>query len=139
MGLLVSLINLIIQLFKTLYIYRWIIIMIMTLILMKIYYPNLRGYIGELKVRIKLNKLNKKEYIVLNDIMINIEDRTHQIDHIVLSRYGIFVIEMKNYYGLIVGEDINDKWIQYLGKNKSYFKNPLYQNYGHIKSLERLL
>jgi len=46
---------------------------------------------------------------------------------------------MKNYYGLIRGTDHNDKWIQYLGKNKFYFKNPIHQNYGHVKALEELL
>ena len=37
--------------------------------------------------------------------MLEDENGTHQIDHIVISKYGIFVIEMKNYYGMIVGDD----------------------------------
>ena len=46
---------------------------------------------------------------------------------------------MKNYYGLIKGKDFDNKWCQYLGKNKRYFLNPIHQNYGHIKSLVSLL
>ena len=46
---------------------------------------------------------------------------------------------MKNYYGLIKGKDFDNKWCQYLGKNKRYFLNPIHQNYGHIKSLSNLL
>lgn len=64
---------------------------------------------------------------------------THQIDHLIISQFGIFVVEMKNYYGLILGEEHKDKWIQYLGKKKSYFLNPIHQNYGHVKALEELL
>ena len=71
--------------------------------------------------------------------MLEDENGTHQIDHIVVSKYGIFVIEMKNYYGLIIGDDYKDKWTQYLGKNKYNFKNPIHQNYGHIKALEKIL
>lgn len=71
--------------------------------------------------------------------MIKDENGTHQIDHLVLSQFGIFVIEMKNYYGLIKGKDFDNKWCQYLEKNKRYFLNPIHQNYGHIKSLSNLL
>lgn len=124
---------------KTLLTSPQVIIMLILVLLMKIYYPKFRGYMGEFWVKLELKKLPKEEYIVLNDIMLNIDNSTHQIDHIVLSKYGIFVIEMKNYYGLISGSEYKDKWTQYLGKNKFYFKNPIHQNYGHIKALSELL
>lgn len=44
-----------------------------------------------------------------------------------------------NYYGLILGSEYKTSWIQYLGKNKSYFKNPIHQNYGHVLVLEKVL
>lgn len=102
-------------------------------------YKKIRGFMGEFWVKTELNKLPKDKYIVLNNIMIRSSKGTHQIDHIVVSKYGIFVIEMKNYYGLITGDEYKDKWTQYLGKNKYYFNNPIHQNYGHIKALEELL
>ena len=108
-------------------------------IILEILYPKLRGLAGELRVKLKLNRLSKKEYIILNDIMLSDENGTHQIDHIVISRYGIFVIEMKNYYGLIIGDEYKNSWTQYLGKKKSDFKNPIHQNYGHTKVLEKIL
>lgn len=115
-------------------------IVLLTLcILSKIYYPKLRGIMGEFWVKLELKKLPKDKYIVLNDVMIKNESGTHQIDHIVLSNYGVFVIEMKNYYGLIRGKEYDNKWCQYLGKTKNYFVNPIHQNYGHIKSLSDLL
>lgn len=104
-------------------------------ILIKIYYPRFRGFMGEFWVKQELRKLPKDKYIVLNDIMLSDNNGTHQIDHLVISKFGIFVIEMKNYYGLIKGKEFDNKWCQYLGKIKNYFINPIHQNYGHIKSL----
>lgn len=113
--------------------------LIILCILLEVFYPKFRGYMGEFWVRKELEKLPKDEYILLNDIMIQDENGTHQIDHIVLSNYGLFVIEMKNYYGRIKGEEFNHKWCQYLGRNRYYFYNPIHQNYGHIESLSNLL
>ena len=103
------------------------------------YYPKFRGFMGEFWVKLELRKLPKDKYVVLNDIMLKDEKGTHQIDNLVLSVFGIFVIEMKNYYGLIKGREFDNKWCQYLGKTKNYFINPIHQNYGHIKSLSKLL
>ena len=114
-----------------------IIIFILCILIDKIY-PKFRGFMGEFWVKIELGKLPKNKYIIFSDILIKDEKGTHQIDHLVLSKFGIFVIEMKNYYGLIKGKEFDNKWCQYLGKNKSYFTNPIYQNFGHIKSLSNL-
>ncbi|MCX4249316.1 MAG: NERD domain-containing protein [Bacilli bacterium] len=114
-------------------------ILIVLCIILKIYYPKFRGFMGEFWVKLELGKLPKDKYIVLNDIMIKDERGTHQIDHLIVSSFGIFVIEMKNYYGLIKGKEYDNKWCQYLGKTKNYFLNPIHQNYGHIKSLSNLL
>ena len=63
-----------------------------------IFYKKIRGFMGEFWVKMELKKLPKNEYIVLNDIMIKSSKGTHQIDHIIISKFGIFVIEMKNYF-----------------------------------------
>ena len=115
----------------------WILLVLS--ILSTIFYKKFRGFMGEFWVKTELNKLPQDKYIVLNNVMIRSSKGSHQIDHIVISKYGIFVIEMKNYYGLITGDEYKDKWTQHLGKNKYYFNNPIHQNYGHIKALEELL
>lgn len=104
-----------------------------------VFYRKIIGFMGEFWVRFELNKLPRDKYIILNNIMIKTNNTTHQIDHIVISRFGIFVIETKNYGGLIVGDEYKNNWIQYLGKSKYYFNNPIHQNYGHIKALEEIL
>ena len=62
-----------------------------------------------------------------------------QIDHIILSPYGIFVLESKNYSGWIFGEEKQKQWTQVLYQKKYTFQNPLLQNYKHVKVLEKLL
>lgn len=116
-----------------------LLLLLIALILISIFYKQFRGFMGEFWVKMELNKLPKDKYIILNDIMIKLKNGTHQIDHIVISKYGIFVIEMKNFYGLITGSEFSSKWVQHLGKNKYYFNNPIHQNYGHIKALEEIL
>lgn len=64
---------------------------------------------------------------------------TTQIDHILLSPYGIFVIECKNYQGWIFGSERQKTWTQKFHKKSFKFQNPLHQNYKHLKVLEQLL
>lgn len=67
------------------------------------------------------------------------EGSTTQIDHLLLSPYGLFVIETKNYKGWIFGGERQKTWTQKLYKNSYKFQNPIHQNYKHIKVLEQLL
>ena len=111
------------QFFSGLITNPWFVTLLILSILADILYPKFRGFMGEFWVKQELKKLPMDKYIVLNDIMVKQNNSTHQIDHLISSQFGIFVIEMKNYYGLILGEEHKDKWIQYLGKKKSYFLN----------------
>ena len=104
-----------------------------------IFYKKFIGFMGEFGVKRELTKLPKSDYLTLNNLMLNTNNTTHQIDHVVLSKYGIFVIETKNYDGLITGDKYKDQWCQHFGNKKYYFNNPIHQNYGHIKALEETL
>lgn len=116
-----------------------VLIMIILCILMDVYYKKFIGMAGEFWVKKELKKLSD-EYLVINDIMIKTKDgSTHQIDHVVISKYGIFVIETKQYNGYIKGNDYDKRWLIKNGKKKIYVNNPLHQNYGHVKSLEEIL
>ena len=70
--------------------------------------PNRIGKSGERRVARKLDWLSE-EYIVLNDIMLPTQYGTTQIDHVVISPYGIFVIETKNYKGWIFGHENSEE------------------------------
>lgn len=113
-----------------------VLIMVILCILMKVYYKKFIGMAGEFWVKRELKKLSK-EYLVINDVIVKTKDNsTHQIDHIVISKYGIFVIETKQYNGYIRGNDYDKRWMIKSGKRKFCVNNPLHQNYGHVKSLE---
>ncbi|MCP5146347.1 MAG: NERD domain-containing protein [Gammaproteobacteria bacterium] len=100
-----------------------------------------KGYAGERKVARKLEKLLKRHdgARVFHDLVLQTPDGTTQIDHVVLSQNGIFVIETKNMSGWIFGGGMQRTWTQTIYKKKSQFQNPLHQNYKHVKALENLL
>ena len=64
---------------------------------------------------------------------------TTQIDHVIISRFGIFAVETKNYRGAIYGSEHDRTWTQAIGNKKIRFFNPLRQNYGHTRTLASLL
>ncbi len=99
------------------------------------------GRVGELNVAAVLDLLDKDKYIVLNDIMLQgVNGNTSQIDHVVVSKFGVFVIETKNYKGWIFGNDQNENWTQVLfDGEKKYFRNPVKQNSGHVRTLSHVL
>ena len=116
----------------------FIIVMILTIIVL-IFGKKIIGWFGEYWTKESLSKLPKDKYIILNDIFIEVNGRTHQIDHVVVSPYGIFSIETKQYNGYITGNKYDKKWIRYAGNKKYYYENPIRQNYGHVKGLSELL
>lgn len=112
------------------------------ILLTTVYRSKFKGDIGELVVAKFLNNLDKNSYRVIHDIKIENptnHTKTSQIDHLVVSKYGIFVVETKAYKGKIYGKEYSRNWSQYLGNKKYDFMNPILQNYGHIKALESIL
>lgn len=75
----------------------------------------------------------------IDNVIISTLTGTTQIDHVVVSIYGIFVIETKNMKGWIFGDPKSPKWTQMIYKKKSQFQNPLRQNYRHVKCLAEYL
>ena len=66
------------------------------------------GEYGERRIKKCLSSLPEEEYFVLNDLYLKNGAKTTQIDHIVVSIYGIFVIETKTYKGWIYGDTYKD-------------------------------
>ncbi len=99
-----------------------------------------KGETGERKMVQALSSLSDNEYIKLHNITIpDNQGGTTQIDHIVISKYGLFVIETKNYSGWILGNESQRKWTQVHFKQKNQFQNPLRQNYKHTATLNKYL
>lgn len=97
---------------------------------------------GELEVvHLLASKLSAKEYFLFNNLIVPSEVLgTTQIDHVVVSRYGIFVIENKDLNGWVYANDNHKKWTQTLNRRSKYtFQNPLIQNFAHISALKEQL
>lgn len=115
----------------------FIVVFVVGIIYLKIKMPVIKGKVGEKSVATILSFLPKDEYIVINDLMLQNGKYTTQIDHIVVSIYGIFVIETKNYKGWIFGNSYKDYWTQNIWGNKYSLYNPILQNKKHISFLLR--
>lgn len=83
--------------------------------------------------------ISRKEYQRFHNVIVPAEDGTTQIDHLLISRYGIFVVETKNMKGWIFGSENQATWTQSLYKRRHTFQNPLRQNYRHVMCLAEYL
>lgn len=102
--------------------------------------PWFKGFAGEMRVHISTKiHLNKAKYHVLRNVILPTADGTTQIDHIIVSPYGVFVIETKNMKGWIFGGPRQRTWTQKIFKYTKKFQNPLHQNDKHVKTLKSIL
>jgi hypothetical protein len=99
-----------------------------------------KGFVGEafgsLAHKIMLDKTIYRE---LNNVTIPTPDGTTQIDHVIVSKFGILVVEAKNMSGWIFGNEKSAEWTQSFPGGKFRFQNPLRQNYRHTKCLSEFL
>jgi len=114
--------------------YFWLLIFLIALL--RLFKPIIKGWFGEKTITLYLRTLPKDQYTVINDIILPTDNGTTQIDHIVVSVYGLFVIETKNYTGWIFGSEKSAQWTQSIYGKKNRFMNPLRQNYAHVKAIE---
>ncbi|WP_234286492.1 MULTISPECIES: nuclease-related domain-containing protein [Halomonadaceae] len=99
-----------------------------------------KGLFGEAFVKlIAWVRLPADEYRGIHNVTLATLDGTTQIDHVLVSRYGIFVIETKHMTGWIFGSEKQAQWTQKLYRKTFKFQNPLRQNFKHVKALEALL
>lgn len=115
--------------------------------------PRYKGKAGEARVVGALSQL-PEGYYQLSDVVFKTNHGTTQIDHIVVSKYGVFTIETKNYRGEIYGNDDREQWTQMIVTDVTYAKrwwktytyvtknhlyNPVKQSKGHAAQIKRLL
>lgn len=101
------------------------------------------GLIGEIRVsNILLKLLTEHDGYHFDDFCF--EDRngfSSEIDHILITKGGVFIIETKANKGRIYGSTLDKLWYC---RKKDYqddktFKNPIIQNQGHINHLRKML
>jgi hypothetical protein len=101
-------------------------------------------HIGEQIVNDVLNvSLSDNDYALLSNVTLPVLDTnnregTSQVDHILISSRGLFVIETKFYRGSIVGTADSKNWYQYTSFDNHTFQNPIRQNFSHLKAVEAI-
>ena len=103
-----------------------------------------RGWLGELKVKMVIGKTKPDEQYIINNLKLRIDgNKTSQIDHVVINKNGIFVIETKNYSGRIYGSESHMMWTQVFNRRYRTVKyklyNPIKQNMTHLYHISSLL
>ncbi len=95
------------------------------------------GRRGESKVSKKLARDLPRDTYVLNDVMIRHGGKSAQIDHIVLTSQGLFLLETKNWNGRIVGDENDEQWMQIKQEGRKTVKvgNPVKQCARHLSVL----
>ncbi len=86
-----------------------------------------------------LRRFATPDYHLLNHVTLPLENGSTQIDHVLVSRFGIFVVETKDHGGWIFGTAEDRQWTQVFYGHRSRFQNPLRQNQGHVRAIQRLL
>lgn len=79
------------------------------------------------------------DYHLMNHITLQLKDGTTQVDHILVSRFGVFVIETKDYKGWIFANAKQANWTQVLFNHRFKFQNPVFQNDRHVRAVQGLL
>ena len=93
---------------------------------------------GEALVSNKIRNCIESPYHLFNNVTLKKGKETTQIDHILITSKGIFVIETKHYSGWIFGTPDSRYWQQSIYHFKSRFPNPISQNQRQIRFLSEL-
>ena len=103
------------------------------------------GHRGEYLIYKELKYLELEGVKFLFNLYIpTYNNKTTEIDVIMIAPQGIFVFESKYYSGWIFGTESQKKWTQslhigYGDTRKEHFFNPIMQNEYHIKYLKKIL
>ena len=108
----------------------------------KTHSPESKGKRGENYVaKILGDTIIGEQYVINNLLFQNEKGQSCQIDHFFINKFGIWVIETKNYAGTIYGQENQREWTQVLahGHEINKFYNPIKQNATHIYHLSNYL
>lgn len=100
---------------------------------------NFKGAYGEGETVRYLSSSNLPGYFkILSNVILSTENMSSEIDILVIHETGFYVIESKNVGGYIFGSEEQKKWTICFNGNKKYqIYNPIIQNRGHCKTLQK--
>ena len=81
---------------------------------------------------------NQEDCYVTNDLRVNYKNDTAQIDHLVVTQYGLFIVESKSVYGKII-VNANKEWSRTFNKIVSGMASPVLQAEAQAKVIKNIL
>lgn len=102
-------------------------------------FPTFQNTGEALVSRVLFSHFGAPDYHLMNHVTLQMADGTTQVDHILASRFGVFVIETKDYNGWIFANASDRTWTQVLYRQRFPFQNPVRQNYRHVCAVRDLL
>ena len=102
------------------------------------------GKEGELQAKKILNHYLNENDLLLNNLNISIHGRNTELDYVIINNNGVFIFEVKNFSGKLVGNEDDQYWNKYKISrgNKEYIKeirNPIKQLKREIYLLKEYL
>ncbi len=97
-----------------------------------VFFPGIRGRISASRITTRLSLLPRSDYVVISNIPFQMPSGRIVVRHVVVSRFGIFVILVKNISGQIFGSESEEKWTQRYFNRERSFRNPLFRCHQQI-------
>lgn len=86
-----------------------------------------------------LAKLDPSKYKVLDNLILNHNGEALQMEYVLVSNYGVFVIETRSYRGWVMGEEEEEFWTQLIYSKREKIENTVLLTKKHIQALQSLL
>ena len=97
---------------------------------------------GKTRVFAILHKFNQEKYTILHYVYlpyVDMDGRTIDIDHIVVSVYGIFVIGVQNLKGCLIDTIEEEWWMQHVGNRAYQVPSPVLKNDIRVEAMQDFL
>ncbi len=99
-----------------------------------------KGKIGEQIIVDHIQKEIDIYHKIIQNVILSKDGKETEVDIILITCVGIYVIESKNFKGYIYGTDTGRIWTEWFSHNYKYhFDNPVLQNEYHIEFMAHSL
>lgn len=100
----------------------------------------IRGTLAEMRVNSTLKRIAGKTGHVVNNVLLQNEHFSCEIDHVLINHAGVFIVETKGLAGRIFNQGEHAPWMQVLPSEQSMqFESPIVQNARHVSVLKEML
>ena len=109
-------------------------------VLLQFVFPGLQTRMRFARTATRLSLLPKSEYITASRVPLGSYGKGALIaDYVIVSQYGVFVIQEKPYNGRVFGKQDEARWTRVSFRQEQAFRNPLFRSRAQIDALEGLL